>query len=275
MTPLLAAFAGVTGVSIGSFLNVVIYRVPRALSVSHPPSACPGCGMQIRARDNVPVLSWLALGRRCRECRMPISVRYPLVEVLTGVAFVLVALFFAPAIAEAQGAAAVVGAVLELLAFLVLTGAGLALSAIDFELRRLPNRILLFTLLAGIALLVPSMLLAGRPELLVSSLVGSVGSFAFYLALALISPRGMGMGDVKLAGVLGLYLGALGWAQLVVGVTSAFAIGAIAGVVVLIARRSLKDRRVPFGPWMFAGAWIGIVGGDAIATGYLAAVGLG
>lgn len=275
MTPLLAAFAGVTGVSIGSFLNVVIYRVPRALSVVHPPSACPGCGMHIRGRDNVPVLSWLALGRRCRECRMPISARYPLVEVLTGIAFVLVALFFAPAIASARGGAAATGAVLQLLAFLVLAGVSVALSAIDFELRRLPNRILLFTGAAGAALLVPAALLSGRPESLVSALIGAVGSFAFYLLLALISPRGMGMGDVKLAGVLGLYLGALGWAQLAVGVMAAFAVGAIAGAIVLIARRSLADRRVPFGPWMFIGAWIGIVGGEAIASGYLAAVGLG
>ncbi len=275
MMPLLATFAGVTGLSIGSFLNVVIYRVPRALSVVNPPSACPGCGMHIRGRDNVPVVSWLALGRRCRECRMPISARYPLIEVLTGIAFVLVALFFAPAIARAQGAAEIVGAVLELLAFLVLVAVTVALSAIDFELRRLPNRILAFAFVAGVVLLVPAVLLAGRPDLLVSAAVGAVGSLAFYLLLALISPRGMGMGDVKLAGVLGLYLGALGWAQLAVGVIAAFAVGAIAGAIVLIARRSLADRRVPFGPWMFAGAWIGIVGGEAIAAGYLAAVGLG
>jgi len=231
--------------------------------------------MHIGARDNVPVLSWLALGRRCRECRMPISARYPLVEVFTGVAFVLVALFFAPAIAEARGAAAVVGATLELFAFLVLAGATVSLSAIDFELRRLPNRILAFVVIAGVVLRVPALLLGGHAELLISALVGALGSFAFYLALALISPRGMGMGDVKLAGVLGLYLGALGWAQLAVGVMAAFAVGAIAGAIVLIIRRSVADRRVPFGPWMFAGAWIGIAGGEAIAAGYLAAVGLG
>jgi leader peptidase (prepilin peptidase)/N-methyltransferase len=171
--------------------------------------------------------------------------------------------------------AATVGAVLELLAFVMLAGVTIALSAIDFELHRLPNRILAVTFVAGVVLLVPALLLGGRPELLVSSLVGCVASFAFYLLLALISPRGMGMGDVKLAGVLGLYLGALGWAQLVVGVVAAFAVGAIAGAIVLIIRRSLKDRRVPFGPWMFAGAWIGIAGGESIASGYLAAVGLG
>lgn len=275
MMPLLATFAGVTGLSIGSFLNVVIYRVPRALSVVNPSSACPGCGSRIRGRDNVPVVSWLALGRRCRGCRMPISARYPAIEVLTGVAFVLVALFIAPRIAEAQGGAAIAGAVLELLAFLVLAAVSVALSAIDLELHRLPNRILAFAAVAGIVLLVPALLLMGRPELLVSAAVGAVASFAFYLLLALISPRGMGMGDVKLAGVIGLYLGALGWAQLAVGVMAAFAVGAIAGAIVLIARRSLADRRVPFGPWMFAGAWIGIVGGEPIAAGYLAAVGLG
>jgi len=271
--PVVAALVGITGLSVGSFLNVVIYRVPRALSVARPPSACPGCGIRIRGRDNIPVLSWLALGRRCRECRMPIAARYPIVEMLTGIAFVLITVYFAPEIATTHGPATF-GAVLQLAAFLVLAAAGIALSAIDFELRRLPNRILAFTGGVGALLLVPATLLAGRPEHVVSAVLGAAGSFAFYLVLALASPRGMGMGDVKLAGVLGLYLGALGWAQLAVGVMAAFAVGAVAGAIVLIARRSRADRRVPFGPWMFAGAWIGIVGGEAIANGYLAAVGL-
>lgn len=275
MTPLIATLVGVTGLAIGSFLNVVVYRVPRAVSVVSPASACPGCGMEIRAGDNIPVLSWLMLGRKCRECRMPISARYPMVEALTGLVFVLVALFFAPGLADAVGPAEMVGAVLQLLAFLVLAGITIALSAIDIELHRLPNPILLFGLVAGVVLLVPSMLLSGRPELLISAGVGMAGSFLFYLTLALISPRGMGMGDVKLAGVLGLYLGALGWAPLAVGVIAAFAAGAIAGAITLIVRRSVKDRRIPFGPWMFVGAWIGIVGGEQIASGYLAAVGLG
>ncbi|PZQ90465.1 MAG: prepilin peptidase [Leifsonia xyli] len=275
MTPLLATVAGVTGLSIGSFLNVVVWRVPRGLSVVRPASACPGCGSEIRARDNVPVLSWLLLGRRCRDCRTPISARYPMVEVLTGLAFVFVALVFAPAIAQANGTAAVVGASLELVAYLVLAAVSIALSAIDLELKRLPNPIVLTAFIAGLLLLVPAMLLAGEPARLVSAGVGAAASFFFYLVLAVLPGGGMGWGDVKLAGVLGLYLGALGWAPLVVGVGAAFAVGAVAGVVVLIARRSLKDRRLPFGPWMFLGAWIGIIGGESIAAGYLRFVGLG
>lgn len=275
MSAVVATFAGVAGLSIGSFLNVVVYRVPLGLSIVRPASACPGCGSAIRARDNVPVLSWLLLGRRCRDCRTSISARYPLVELLTGLAFVAVAVFFAPQIAASDGTAEVLAASLELIAFLVLAGISIALSAIDIELRRLPNPIVLFGLVAGVVLLVPAILLAGEPELLVSAAVGAVGSFLFYLLLALVGPGGMGMGDVKLAGVLGLYLGALGWAQLAVGVMAAFAVGAIAGAITLIIRRSVKDRTLPFGPWMFVGAWIGIVGGEQIAAGYLQLVGLG
>ncbi|MCS0498628.1 prepilin peptidase [Protaetiibacter mangrovi] len=273
--PLLATVAGVTGLSIGSFLNVVVWRVPRGVSIVRPASACPGCGAEIRARDNVPVLSWLMLGRRCRDCRTPISARYPMVEALTALAFVLVALFFAPAIVQAETAAGVVGASLELVAFLVLAAVSIALSAIDVELRRLPNSIVLTAFIAGVVLLVPAVILLGRPELLISAVVGGAGSFAFYLLLALIGRGGMGMGDVKLAGVLGFYLGALGWAQLAVGVGAAFAVGAIAGAITLIVRRSLADRSLPFGPWMFLGAWIGIVGGESIAAAYLRFVGLG
>lgn len=275
MSAVIATFAGVAGLSIGSFLNVVVYRVPLGLSIVRPGSACPGCGSTIRARDNVPVLSWLLLGRRCRDCRTSISARYPLVELLTGLAFVAVAVLFAPQFAGAEGAAQVVSIALELVAFLVLAGISIALSAIDIELRRLPNPIVLFGFVAGVVLLVPAILLAGEPELLISAGVGAAGSFLFYLLLAVIGPGGMGMGDVKLAGVLGLYLGALGWAQLAVGVMAAFAVGAVAGAITLIIRRSVKDRTLPFGPWMFVGAWIGIVGGEQIAAGYLELVGLG
>jgi leader peptidase (prepilin peptidase)/N-methyltransferase len=275
MTPLLATVAGVTGLSIGSFLNVVVYRVPRGASIVRPASACPGCGAEIRARDNVPVLSWLLLGRRCRDCRASISARYPLIELLTGVAFVLVALVFAPAIATAVTAVQAIAASLQLVAYLVLAAVSIALSSIDIELRRLPNPIVLTAFVAGIVTLVPALLLAGTPALLVSAVVGMAASFVFYLALAIIGRGGMGMGDVKLAGVLGLYLGALGWEQLVVGVLAAFVTGAIAGAITLVARRSLRDRSLPFGPWMFVGAWIGIIGGEAIAAGYLRLVGLG
>jgi leader peptidase (prepilin peptidase)/N-methyltransferase len=120
-----------------------------------------------------------------------------------------------------------------------------------------------------------ALVLAFDSDSIVEHLIAAAAAGGFFLLSAIVYPAGMGMGDVKLAGVLGLYLGALGWAQLVVGVVAAFAVGAIAGAIVLIIRRSLKDRRVPFGPWMFAGAWIGIAGGESIASGYLAAVGLG
>jgi leader peptidase (prepilin peptidase)/N-methyltransferase len=275
MTLLLTAFAGVTGLSIGSFLNVVVYRVPRGFSIVRPASACPGCGAEIRARDNVPVLSWLLLRRRCRDCRASISARYPLIELLTGIAFVGVALLFAPPMLAATTAAETAAAALYLVAYLVLAAVSIALSSIDLELRRLPNPIVLLAFVAGVVMIVPATLIAQRPELLVSAGVGAVASLAFYLLLAVVGRGGMGMGDVKLAGVLGLYLGALGWEQLAVGVLAAFVTGAIAGAITLVARRSLRDRSLPFGPWMFVGAWIGIIGGEGIAAGYLRLVGLG
>ena len=254
--------AALGGLIIGSFLNVVIVRLPKRESVASGRSQCPSCGATIKAYDNVPLLSWLVLRGRCRSCGAAISARYPLVEALTAVLYAVTV-----AVHYDDTAELVLG--LALVTFLI------PIAAIDLELRRLPNPIVLTAFVAGVVLLVPALLLAGRTELLVSAAVGAAASFAFYLLLALVGRGGMGMGDVKLAGVLGLYLGALGWAPLAVGLAAAFATGAIAGVVTLIARRSLADRSLPFGPWMFAGAWIGIFGGDAIAAGYLRLVGLG
>ena len=284
MTALVGTLSGALGLIIGSFLNVVSWRVPRGESIVAPPSACPGCGHKIRARDNIPVVSWLLLRGRCRDCRAAISPHYPVVEVLTGAAFVVVALWLAPAIVQASGLAgpglaepqpaALAAAILELVAFLYLAAITVVLSDIDLAVHRLPNAIVLPSYLVGAALLTAAALLQGEPERIVVAAIGMAGSFVFYLIPALIYPAGMGFGDVKLAGVLGLFLGYLGWAQLVVGVAAAFVVGAVAGIVILLARRSGRATPIPFGPWMFAGAWIGIFGGAPLASGYLHLVGL-
>jgi len=274
MIVVVAVLAGAVGLAIGSFLNVVAYRVPAGLSVVRPASACPECGHAIRGRDNLPVVSWLLLAGRCRDCRSSISVRYPIVEALTSLAFVIVAMSFGGAIANASSVAATVGAILELLAFAYLAAISIALSAIDLDVRRLPNAIVLPSYLVAAALLTPAAILSDRPDALVSAGVGLAASLVFYGILWLVAPGGMGFGDVKLAGVLGIYLGYLGWAQLLVGVGAAFTLGGVFGLVLIVIRRAGRKSAVPFGPWMFAGAWIGIMAGEQLALGYLELVGL-
>ncbi|MFF1634502.1 prepilin peptidase [Leifsonia sp. NPDC058248] len=270
----LAAVGGILGLAIGSFLNVVAYRVPAGLSVVSPPSACPDCGTEIRPYDNIPVISWLVLRGRCRDCRGRISARYPVVEAITGVFFVFVAVGFVPAVEAAAAPAALVGAALELIAFLYLAAISVALAAIDLDVHTLPNKIVLPAYLVGGGLLAGAGLFTGRLDALLGALVGLVALFVLYLVLALARPGGMGFGDVKLAGVLGLYLGYLGWGPLVVGAFGAFVLGGLFGIALLVVRRARRGSGIPFGPWMLAGAWTGIFFGETLWNGYLALVGL-
>lgn len=270
----LIALVGVTGLAIGSFLNVVVYRVPAGMSVVRPRSACPNCGHEITARDNVPVLSWLLLRGKCRDCAEPISKRYPLVELAGAAAFVMVGLWAAPQFAEASGVTAVVAAVLHLVALLYLAAISLALAIIDIETHRLPNVIVLPGYAVGAVLLGTAALLQGDLMGLGRMAAGAGILFAFYFVLAIISPRGMGMGDVKLAGVLGLFLGSLGWGQLAVGAGAAFVLGGLFSIILLITKRAGRKSGIPFGPWMLLGAWVGVFAGQAIAGSYLAIVGL-
>ncbi|HEU0205691.1 MAG TPA: prepilin peptidase [Pseudolysinimonas sp.] len=270
----LVALVGITGLAIGSFLNVVVYRVPAGMSVVHPRSACPNCGHEITARDNIPVVSWLLLGGKCRDCAEPISKRYPLVELAGAAAFVVVGIWAVPPIAAATDALSVIAAVLRLLAFLYLAAITVALAIIDIETHRLPNVIVLPGYAVGVALLGAAALLQGDLVGLGRMAAGAGILFAFYFVLAMISPRGMGMGDVKLAGVLGLFLGSLGWGQLAVGAGAAFVLGGLFSIILLITRRAGRTSGIPFGPWMLLGAWVGIFAGSAIAGGYLSIVGL-
>jgi len=267
---LLAALtAGGLGLLIGSFLNVVVYRVPAGMSISSPPSACPGCHAPIKAYDNVPVLSWLALRGRCRSCRTAISARYPVVELATGGFFALVAAVVWPWTAVPTEAAPLVAALLELIAFLWLAGASVALAIIDVEHHRLPDAIVLPSYAVGLVLLGASSALSGEWDALLRGVVGMAALFVFYLALALVKPGAMGLGDVKLAGVLGLWLGWLGWGELVVGAFAAFLLGGLFSIVLLATRRAQRTGGIPFGPWMLAGAWAGVLVGGTVAASYL------
>jgi leader peptidase (prepilin peptidase)/N-methyltransferase len=271
----LIAGAALLGVLVGSFLSVVIHRVPAGLSVVSPPSACPSCGKRIRPVDNIPILSWLILRGQCRNCAAPISVRYPLVEAGTALAFAgIVAWMLSPlspvlGVIDAAGSLGIFAAVLLGVAYLWLGAVSIALTAIDLETHRLPNTLVLPGYgIAFLALGVPALLAQdfGRVAIMAA---GAVILFGFYLLLALAWPGGMGLGDVKLAGVLGAFLGFSGWAALAVGAFGAFLLGGLLSVVLLATRVVSRKSGIPFGPWMIAGAWLGFVVGEPVAAGYL------
>lgn len=265
---------GLLGLAIGSFLNVVAYRVPNGLSVVSPASACPGCETPIRRRDNLPVIGWVLLGGRCRDCRMRISARYPLIEAVTGLAFVVVTLVALPAVLEERDAAGAAAAGLEFAALLYLAAVSVLLAVIDLDIHRLPNAIVYPSFVVLAVLLAAAGALRGDLGALGLAGIGAVASTAFYFALAFAYPGGMGMGDVKFAAVLGLVLGYGGLPQLVVGTAAAFVLGGLVGVVLLAARRAERRSGIPFGPWMIAGAWVGIFAGEPIADAYLSLAGL-
>lgn len=253
--------AAVLGLSVGSFLNVAIYRVPRGESVVSPGSHCPSCGRPIRSRHNLPLIGWLMLGGRCADCGAPISVRYPAVEATTGLAFALFT-WWAAARQEAASAPA----------WCYLAAVGLALAAIDFETHRLPNEIVLPSYPVLAVLLTVAALVEGHAGNLVRAAIGMVALAAFFLLVVLVYPKGMGWGDVKLAGLLGMAMGYVSWASLVFGSFAGFALGAIVGVVV-IATGGTRKTAVPFGPFMILGAFGGLLAGDAVAGWYLRLLG--
>ena len=255
---LLVVFCAVCGLLIGSFLNVVIWRVPRGESVVRPPSACPRCARQIRPRDNLPVLSWLLLRGRCRDCAEPISVRYPLVELASGVLFAAMAWRF--------------GFSVVLLAFLYLAAVGLALALIDYDTKRLPNVLTLPSYPVAALLLTLAALVSGQPKLLLYMAFGGAAMFAFYYLLWFIG--GMGYGDVKLAGVLGGYLGYLGLAQWVIGTFAGFLVGGLVSVLLLARGKAGRKSRIPHGPFMLIGALIAVLAADPLAQAYLSVSGL-
>jgi len=256
----LAVLVAALGLAVGSFLNVVIWRVPRGESVVAPRSACPRCGVPIAARDNIPVVSWLVLRGRGRCCREPISIRYPLVELGTAVAFAAVALW--------------AGWSSSLPAWLYLAALSIALAAIDLDFRRLPDVIVKPSYVVLGVLLGAGAILAGEPRRLVGAAVGAAAVFAFYLLIVLVYPPGMGWGDVKLSGMIGMALGWLGWAALAVGAFAGFLVGGLVGVALLLAGATGRKGKIPYGPWMIVGTWVGAVWGPPLASWYLTTAGI-
>ncbi len=243
------AVAPLFGLIIGSFLNVVAWRLPRGESLSKPGSHCPGCDAPVRPYDNVPVLSWLLLRGRCRSCKGVISSRYPVVEAATAVLYVaVVAGLWDDPLKIALGIALVTVLV--------------PITLIDLEHRLIPN-----TLTAPAAVVALVIGLALEPGFVPEQLIAGAAAGGFFFAAAALYPRGMGMGDVKLALVLGLYLGR--------AVAPAIFIGLIAGVlvgVVVIARKGAAEGRktaVPFGPFLALGAIVALFVGDGLMDRYL------
>ena len=252
---MLIGLGSVLGLMIGSFLNVVIYRVPLGKSIVSPPSACPGCDTPIRSRDNIPVLSWLILRGRCRDCGTGISFRYPLVEAGTGAAFALLALG--------------IGASWTLPAYWWAAGVCIALGMIDLDHKRLPNAVLFPGLVVGTVLLVAGAVADGSSGSLPRALAGGSGYFGLLLLIALAARGGFGFGDVKLGLLLGMFLAYRSWVVLVAGVFGGFMVGGLVSVALLAARRVGRRDAVPFGPSMIIGAGLALAWGQAIGDWYL------
>jgi leader peptidase (prepilin peptidase)/N-methyltransferase len=268
VTAILTLFAGLFGLAIGSFLNVVIYRVPAGISLTRE-SRCPQCDSSIKPWQNFPVVSWLVLRGRCAHCGARISARYPLVEAFTAFAFAGVTWYFltelTPTTSASEGWA--LGAVV--VAYLYFAAVSIALALIDLDTRRLPNVIVLPSYLVAGALLTVATALAGTWGSLLRAAIAMAGLYAFYFLLRVIRPGGMGGGDVKLAGLVGLYLGWISWSAVLVGAFAAFLIGGVVGVALLAMRKAGRKSAIPFGPFMLLGAWTGVFAGDVVGQVYL------
>lgn len=250
---MVAALSAVLGLVIGSFLNVVVHRVPRGESVVRPPSACPRCGRAIRARHNVPVLGWLVLRGRCYDCGLPISARYPVVELATGALFAVAGWRFADSPAL-------------LVPYLAFAAGAIALALIDLDTHRLPNVLVApaYPVLAGL------LLLDADPASLLRAALGAAILFTVFVVIALCAPGAMGYGDVKLAGVVGGMTAYLSWGALLTAAFGAFVLGAVAGLLLIAGGRAGRRTAVPFGPFMLVAAWASVLGAGGLGEAYLA-----
>jgi leader peptidase (prepilin peptidase)/N-methyltransferase len=242
----------VGGLIVGSFLNVVAYRLPLGESLVLPGSHCPSCNVPIKPYDNVPVLGWLLLRGHCRSCRTPISARYPLVEALTAALAVATVLIKHSASDIALG--------------LVLVAVLVPVALIDFDRRIIPNKITLPAAIAAVAIG-----LALAPGKVPEQLIAGAAAGGFLLVFALAYPQGMGMGDVKLAAVLGLFLGRSVAVAVLVGVLT----GALLGAAMMARLGVARGRKtaIPFGPFLALGGIVALFAGPAIVHLYLHSVG--
>lgn len=237
----------VLGLVIGSFLNVCIYRIPQGISIITPPSHCTQCDKRLGIIDLVPVLSYLFLHGKCRYCKTKISARYPLVELFCGGGFLILYLKF--------------GLTIQYLAMIFLFSGLVMGSMIDYDHQIIPDAVNLALLIGGIPLLVLQ-----SAEILLNGLLGALVGFGLLFLIAVIFKGGMGGGDVKLAGILGLYLG---WPNILVALLLSFVIGSIVGLAgVLIKKKTLKTA-LPFGPFLSIATLVVILWGQDIINWYV------
>ncbi len=271
----------VLGLMVGSFLNVVILRLPKMmerdwqaqcreyleqesdaeaepLSLSKPASTCPGCGHKIRFYENIPVISWLLLRGKCADCKTTISIRYPVIELVTALLSVVVAWHF--------------GFGWQALAALVLTWALIALSVIDFDTQLLPDAITLPFLWLGLTLsLFP--LFADMRTALIGAIAGYLSLWIVYQVFKLVTGKeGMGFGDFKLLALLGAWLG---WQALPIVILLSSLVGAVVGVLLITVQGRDRQTPIPFGPYLAAAGWIAMLWGEQIKTSYMNFSGLG
>ncbi|MBD2343900.1 prepilin peptidase [Anabaena subtropica] len=265
METLIVALANVfvfaLGASIGSFINVVVYRLPAGLSVLWPPSRCPHCLNQLKAYDNVPVLGWVWLKGRCRYCKSKISLRYPVVEATTGMIFLLVFLIFNISTLT--------------LGYWAFCSWLLALSLIDLDTMTLPNPLtksglvlgLIFQIITGYS---SDASWAGLARHLMMGIVGAVLGLWLFEAIALLGiflqKEAMGAGDAKLAAMMGAWLG---WKYLLLAGFIACTLGALVGIGAILLSQRKWGQKIPFGPFLASGAFITLFGGKPILTAYL------
>jgi leader peptidase (prepilin peptidase) / N-methyltransferase len=243
-----ASIAFIGGMITGSFVGVVADRVPAGRSIVAPRSACPSCGTQIAAYDNVPVISWVLLGGHCRSCHARIPARYPLIELALGAAFAATAI-----VLRDDLAALVLG--------LVFVAVLAAITLTDLERRVIPNAILLVGSVIGVGIIAVT-----DPSSIPERAAAAAGAGAFLLLFALIYPRGMGMGDVKLAAVMGLFLGVSVVPALFIGIL----LGALVGLALMLRYGSAaRKHAVPFGPFLAIGGVAGLLAGSQMIDAYL------
>jgi leader peptidase (prepilin peptidase) / N-methyltransferase len=246
----LIGLCAVLGLVVGSFLNVVIYRVPRNESIVTPRSSCTGCGTPIRERDNIPVVSWLLLRGRCRHCQAAISKRYPMVELACAALF--------------AGTAARFGRQWDLPAYLVLFAGLLALSCIDVEHMLLPKKIVYPLTGLVAALLALAAAETGNWHAYLIGAVCAAGWFVVFFAMNLASPRVLGFGDVRLSLVLGLSLGWLGVGYVLLGFFAANLIGAVVAITLILSKKMDRQSRIPYGVFLASGCALAVFAGPEL-----------
>ena len=237
----------VFGLLIGSFLNVCIYRLPRRESIVSPPSRCPACGARIRPWDNVPVLAWLWLGGRCRDCRAPISWRYPLIEAVNGAAYGVIVWRY--------------GVSIEAAVYAVFFSTLLVVTVIDLDHQIIPDRISL----PGIPIAFACAVWLGRITWL-ESLLGAALPAALFLAIVVLSRGGMGLGDVKLIAMIGALLG---WKLALLTILVGAVAGSVVGIGLMVFQGKGRKTAVPFGPFLSLGAVVSVAWGTPLIHWYL------